>query len=238
MLWYEFAGVDSRSLGVYLSKPLEIPAAERQMRFEEVPGRAGALRIDIGGYIDVDATIEGFLRDGDKMSAVRAWMQGAGDLVLSTAPERFYRIQVVGEVETPRAGRGLLSRTMTIPIRVSPFRYHREATPGKNDAIITVSPHTIPNPGTAESAPKIKIEGTGDVVLTIGTQIVEIDGLEDGIIIDSELGDCFNLTESALLNGKVTLMDDDFPTLTPGANIISWTGNVTKITITPRWRDV
>ena len=82
------------------------------------------------------------------------------------------------------------------------------------------------------------MEGAGDVVLAIGTQVVEIEGLEDGIIIDSELGDCFNLTESALLNGKVTLMDDGFPTLAPGANIISWTGNVTKVTVTPRWRDL
>lgn len=76
------------------------------------------------------------------------------------------------------------------------------------------------------------------MVLTIGTQIVEINGLEDGIIVDSELGDCFDLTQTALLNSKVTLMDDSFPMLAPGANIISWTGDVTKITITPRWRDL
>ena len=32
---------------------------------------------------------------------------------------------------------------------------------------------------------------------------------------------------------------DDFPTLAPGANILSWTGTgVTGITITPRWRDL
>ena len=31
---------------------------------------------------------------------------------------------------------------------------------------------------------------------------------------------------------------DDFPTLAPGANILSWTGGVTKITVTPRWRDL
>ncbi len=80
------------------------------------------------------------------------------------------------------------------------------------------------NPGTYKSAPRIKITGTGTAVLTIGTQIVEVDDLGGGIIIDSELGECFNLTETALLNGKVTLMDEDFPTLQPGANIISWTG--------------
>ena len=67
-LWYTFAGVDSRTMGVYLVEPLEIPAAERQMRFEEVPGRAGALAIDQGGYLDVDATLEAYMRDGAQMS--------------------------------------------------------------------------------------------------------------------------------------------------------------------------
>ena len=236
-LWFTFNGTDSRDMGVYLTVPLEIPAAEKQMRFEEVPGRAGALSIDQGGYLDVDATLEGFMQSGGNMGAVRAWMQGTGDLMLSTDTTRFYKARVVGEVETPRTARGLGTRNLTVPLRVSPFRYHVEASDG-NDAEITTSPHTLTNPGTYKSAPRIKVEGTGDVVLTIGTQIVEIEGLEDGIIIDSELGDCFNLTESALLNGKVTLMDEDFPMLAPGANIISWTGNVTKVTVTPRWRDL
>ena len=60
-------------MGVYLTVPLEIPAAEKQMRFEEVPGRAGALSIDQGGYLDVDATLEGFMQSGGNMGAVRAW---------------------------------------------------------------------------------------------------------------------------------------------------------------------
>ena len=76
-------------------------------------------------------------------------------------------------------------------------------------------------------------------MLTIGTQIVEVDDVGGGIIIDSELGECFDLTETQLKNSVVTLMDDAFPTLAPGANIISWTGDgVTKITVTPRWRDL
>lgn len=239
-LWFSFKGMDSREMGVYLVEPLEIPAAERQMRFEEVPGRAGALAIDQGGFLDVDATMEAYMRDGTRMSAVRAWMQGAGELILSTDATRFYRARVAGEVETPRSGRGLTSRGLTVPLRVSPFRYHVPAAGEDGDDVpLTSSPATVTNPGTYASAPRIKVEGTGNVVLTIGTQIVEVENLEDGIIIDSELGDCFNLTETALLNHKVTLMDDEFPTLAPGANIISWTGDgVTKITVTPRWRDL
>lgn len=31
-------------------------------------------------------------------------------------------------------------------------------------------------------------------------------------------------------------MSGDFPTLLPGSNAISWTGNVTKVVIQPNWR--
>ena len=239
-MWFTFKDVDSREMGVYLVEPLEIPAAERQMRFEEVPGRAGALVIDQGGYLDVDATLEAYMRDGAQMSAVRAWMQGEGELILSTDATRYYKARVVGEVETPRSGRGLSSRGLTVPLRVSPFRYHVPASGESGDDVpLDGNPDTVTNPGTYKSAPRIKITGTGTAVLTIGTQIVEVDDLGGGVILDSELRECFNLTETALLNGKVTLMDEDFPTLTPGANIISWTGTgVTGITITPRWRDL
>lgn len=239
-MWFTFKDVDSREMGVYLVEPLEIPAAERQMRFEEVPGRAGALVIDQGGYLDVDATLEAYMRDGAQMSAVRAWMQGAGELILSTDATRYYKARVVGEVETPRSGRGLSSRGLTVPLRVSPFRYHVLASGESGDDVpLDGNPDTVTNPGTYESAPRIKITGTGTAVLTIGTQIVEVDDLGGGIIIDSELGECFNLDETQLKNSVVTLMDEDFPTLQPGANIISWTGTgVTGITITPRWRDL
>ena len=107
------------------------------------------------------------------------------------------------------------------------------------DVEITATSHTVSNPGTYKSAPRIKITGTGTAVLTIGTQIVEVDDLGGGVILDSELGECFNLDETQLKNSVVTLMDEDFPTLEPGANIISWTGDgVTKVTVTPRWRDL
>ena len=131
-----------------------------------------------------------------------------------------------------------VNQNFTVTFDCQPFLYHFEATPGEDDVEITASPTTLTNPGTYKSAPKIKLEGAGDVGLMIGTQIVEIAGLEGGIVIDSELCDCFNLSETALSNSQVTIVGDDFPTLAPGANIISWTGEVTKITVTPRWRDL
>ena len=73
----------------------------------------------------------------------------------------------------------------------------------------------------------------------IGDQQIEIDGLEAGapIIIDSQLMECMNAEESELKNSMVSM--DEFPRLKPGANAVSWTGEITEFKVEkPRWRDI
>lgn len=236
-VWFEFAGARNTEKGVrLLSLPVRYHPAERG-ELVQVPGRDGYLWAPDGAYNNVLTRVQCQTADDADMAIVSAWLRGEGKLRFSDDPNRFYRARVTKEFSQSAAINRFVNQAFTVTFDCQPFLYHVEAEDG-DDAEITASPHTLTNPGTYKSAPRIKVEGTGNAVLTIGTQIVEIEGLEDGIIIDSELGDCFNLTESALLNGKVTLMDDDFPTLAPGANIISWTGTVTKVTVTPRWRDL
>ena len=61
--------------------------------------------------------------------------------------------------------------------------------------------------------------------------IVELDGITDSITLDTPLMEAYKDTTS--MNSCVS---GDFPTLLPGSNAISWTGNVTKIVIQPNWR--
>ena len=233
-VWFEFAGARNTEKGVrLLSMPVRYHPAERG-ELVEVPGRSGYLWSADGGFDNVLTRVQCQTTDDADMAIVSAWLRGAGELRFSDDPDRFYRARVTKEFSRSAAMNRFVNQSFTVTFDCQPFLYHKSA----QDVKITASPTTILNPGTCKSAPRFKIEGEGDVVLTIGTQIVEIEGLEDGIIIDSELGDCFDLTETALLNGKVTLVDDNFPALAPGENIVSWTGNVTKITVTPRWRDL
>ena len=228
-----FRGIDSRDVGVVIEDMCDVHRPKRNVQTTQVPGRDGRLTQDEGTYdtYTISAKINCF---GAPLSDVYAWLNGAGDLILGDEATRSIRASATAQIKNTRFRCDGCYDSLQVTFDCQPFRYHV----GAQDVEITASPTTLINPGTCKSAPRIQVEGTGDVVLTIGTQIVEIEGLEDGIIIDSELGDCFNLTETALLNGKVTLMDEDFPTLAPGANIISWTGDVTKITVTPRWRDL
>lgn len=239
-LWFSFNGKKSTDMGVSL---LEIPVRKRpELKGKEidVPGRSGKLWQPEDAYDDIEFNILMRTAPGADFIAIRSWLTGTGDLIISDMQDRFYcsaRLNAETEYSRylPKCGMWEFDLRVVAP----PFLYHVPAAGESGDDVtITSSPDTVTNPGTYKSAPQMTIEGTGNIVLTIGTQIVEIEELEDGIIIDSEMGDCFDLTKTRLLNDKVTLMDDDFPTLAPGANIISWTGTVTKITITPRWRDL
>ena len=233
-VWFEFAGARNTDKGVrLLSLPVRYHPAERG-ELIQVPGRDGYLWAADGAYDNVLTRVQCQTADDADMAAVSAWLRGAGELRFSDDPDRCYRARVTKEFSRSAAMNRFVNQTFTVTFDCQPFLYHREVA----DIILTASPATITNPGTYKSAPRLTIEGTGDAALTIGTQIVEVTELAGGVIIDSELGECFDLTQSMLLNGKVTLLDDGFPVLQPGANIISWTGAVTKITIAPRWRDL
>lgn len=234
--YFIFRGIDSRNIGVVVEDMFDVHRPKRNVQTIQVPGRDGRLTQDDGTYDTY--TISGKVNCfGAPLSGVYAWLSGSGDLILGDEPTRSIRASATAQVKNTRFRCDGCYDSLQVSFECQPFRYHIEQTEG-DDVIITASPGTVTNPGTYKSAPQMTIEGTGNIVLTIGTQIVEIEELEDGIIIDSEMGDCFDLTKTRLLNSQVTLMDDEFPTLAPGANIISWTGIVEKITITPRWRDV
>ena len=234
--YFIFRGIDSRDIGVVVEDMFDVHRPKRNVQTVQVPGRDGRLTQDDGTYDTY--TISGKINCfGAPLSDVYAWLSGSGDLILGDEPTRSIRASATAQIKNTRFRFDGCYDSLQVSFECQPFRYHIEQTEG-DDVIITSSPHTVTNPGTYKSAPQMTIEGTGNIVLTIGTQIVEIEELEDGIIIDSEMGDCFDLTKTRLLNSQVTLMDDEFPTLQPGANIISWTGTVTKITITPRWRDL
>ena len=80
--------------------------------------------------------------------------------------------------------------------------------------------------------PVITMEGNGDIDLTVGEVTLGIAGLASSITIDVPqrlaYKDGINLTGS--------LTGDEWPTLPVETTAVSWTGNVSRLTITPNWR--
>ena len=77
-------------------------------------------------------------------------------------------------------------------------------------------------------------------VFTVGTQpncsnltITELENISDSITLDTPLVEAYQGVSS--MNSHVS---GDYPVLLPGPNAISWSGNVSRVLIQPRWRDL
>lgn len=109
-----------------------------------------------------------------------------------------------------------------------PFKY------AVDNSLISIgaSGSVVNNPGSLESKPIITVYGSGNINLNINNQAVELLGVNNKIIINSELMDCYDDALSNL-NHK---MNGEFPSLDIGNNHITWTGNVNKVEVHPNWR--
>ena len=72
---------------------------------------------------------------------------------------------------------------------------------------------------------------SGNAQIIIGGTYFELSSINDTVTIDTPLMETY--MDYTSYNAH---MSGDYPKLLAGNNIISWTGNVDHITITPNWR--
>ena len=136
---------------------------------------------------------------------------------------------MANQIEFTKILRNHENRAFTVNFRCQPFWY-QENVP---EITITTSGTFVTNPGSVYSEPVITVHGSGEITLMVGMTIVELDGITDSITLDTPLMEAYKGVTS--MN---SCMSGDFPTLLPGSNVISWTGNVTKVVIQPNWRQL
>lgn len=210
--------VSSADYGLCLYERPIIPTPERDVESVFVRGRNGSLTKKYA-WMDMTMQVTLNLMEDDLKPEIRAlkpWLLNATKLQLSDDHVYYEVINVsVGEIETEIAEYGVFDVTFTL----RPFQYV-DKTP-----VTLTATGTIYNPGTETALPYIKVTGSGAVTLDINGRNIGMT-LTDYIEIDSELGYAFRGTAGAdnLINGEL-------PILTPGNNVISWTGTVTSVQI-------
>lgn len=228
-----YNGVSSATLGMYLAEEPTITQPERQVDTITVPGRAGEVIIDKGGLKDVKTELKCYIRDVAKLPQAMAYLTGSGKLTISTDAGHEYRAYFPGGAEADRLIRNLAAREITVPVRLKPYRYR---IPEAADITLTTG-GIVANPGTAKSAPRIAITCTGTGTLYIGTAYsIDLEGLTGGCIVDTDAMDVYAMDGITPMYSGVSM--EDFPFLAPGNNNISWTGDISGVKITPRWRDL
>lgn len=230
--WFEFKGIRSDEMGICLrTMPIRFLPG-RNITRKTISGRDGALAYGDGRYKDISVRQECDARDETKLSQIAAWLTGSGDLRFSDEPDRVYQASVEKEFSRASIAARFAGQRFTVNFTCAPFK---KLYPEAQDIILAANGY-VSNPGTVPSLPKIVISGDGEFTLTIGEQTMYFTGVENGIVVDSELMDAMDIDKTRFLNDRIS---GDFFEIQPGYNTVEWevtSGEITAIKITPRWR--
>ena len=231
MFSFNFRGKNSFSdYGVYISKRPSIPSPKRRITNIVIPGKSSSLRFDENTYEDITIALECSIKDDilpNKIDEIKEWLlsYGESDLVFSNQHNKKYIAQVVNVIDFTQVLKYISKFVIVFNCR--PFKYEVES-----DVIEMTAEGSVTNPGSISSEPIIKIFGSGDINLTINSEVIKLKEVTNHIILDSVQQNCYNEAIDNL-NNK---MNGEFPKFEVGENNISWTGAVSKVEVIPNWR--
>lgn len=246
--WFTWRGKDSRELGVIVTSVPPHVYAEERMNQVTILGRPGVLLIPEGeGIYNPYIKSIGIANRGTvDYREITAWLRGSGDLVLSTEPHYVYEARILNESMAER--QFLANYSGQVDFLVQPMKKEYPPEPvvpitasGDGETEITAR-------GDVPARPVYRIEGTGEIVLTVGDATedgtgsvlsIDLDTGMDGFVVDTDAAMVTSLDGTENLCSLCELFYNGFRGLwlpVGETTTISWTGSVTSVSIDPRWR--
>lgn len=225
----EFAGVTSHALGIILPEYYGRKLPSRRITTKTVPGKQGSILEDEKVYDNyTDQYTLYWLPENTSDDQVFSWLNQDGyhRLVDSRFPE-VYRMARVASVDEVENHRDCYHET-----KVS-FDCQPQSFLLSGQSVLEVSQSSwMLNPTGYTALPLIEVIGQGPAELTVGDVTVSIlYSPNEVLFIDSDTQNAYDST--GYQNKNISAME--FPSLKAGKTQISWTGNITKVNITPRW---
>lgn len=224
-----FRGVDNQSMRCVVTSYPTIPVPPERGEWQTVLGREGQLWQGEGVADEATLSVNLWLRPDANIGAVRAWLSGAGQLKFG-AWDFSVHARVSAQIPiTPSPYNDGWTCTVTFSAHPAWYVY-----PPAADITITSSGTVIAGQGHANAKPIITVYGSGDVILSVGGKSYGINDLSGSITLDSEYPTAYSGDQ--LATHKLDEFADGWPELKPDHTAISWTGTVSRVVITPRWR--
>ena len=224
-------GVDARSVGIYLQKPIVFSEAVPNIESKTIPGRNGDLIFDTGSYKNRSGSVSCFCLQEDVETAVssagRFLMRKKGYRRLETSndPNHYWMARVEN------------SPQMEMRIRVlAPFDISFDCKPqrflksGENAVVFTAS-GSLSNQYGQTALPLITLHGQGTGTLTIASCVVDVKNLDGVLYLDSDTQNAYNNNG----NQNMNINAPTFPTLPDGETQITFSGGIERVEIVPRW---
>ena len=227
--WFEWNDVRCTEHGIHVLEQPVLMLPNERTTFVDVPGRSGSLTVLEGDAVcdDLVLTAQCMVENLERYEEIASYLRGSGRVTFANRPEGYYEARIVNQIPFEKILRGNPHRTFAVNFRCKPFWY-AESAPA---ITVTQSGTFVTNPGNVYAEPVITVYGSGTITLMVGMSIADLSGIAGSITLDTPLMEAYSGVTS--MNSA---MSGEFPVLLPGANAISWTGNVSKVVIEPHWR--
>lgn len=232
MFYFIFNNKKNIDLGIKVVKRPNIPIPERNIELKSLKGRDGSLTRDYKTYNDIKISVSLNFISGEndfinKGAKIADWLYNITDnkLIFSDNDKFYYKVKKIECKDIERSLKVIGKFTVTFVC--DPYKYYID----NNEIEITNSTEIVSPILVESSKPLITVFGTGDINLTINNKRVQLEKVDENLIINSSILECYKEKEN--LNYK---MSGEFPILKNGENTINIEGNIKSIKIKPNWR--
>lgn len=226
--WFIWNGIKCTEYGIHVSEhpPITFPA--ERSTFKNIPGRSGSLTIleDDDVYDDMLLTCTCIIDNTNSLPDIAEWLRGSGTVTFANRQGGFYYARVVNQIPFEKILRGHPNRSFAVNFRCKPFFYLDDSP-----TYTLTKTSFLTNPGAVRAEPIITVFGNGNITLMVGTTIMELTGVNGSITLDTPRMEayCGNVSENMKVSGE-------YPLLGTGATAVSWSGDVSRVTVQPNWR--
>ena len=234
MHFLTFAGKSSHDFGLRISGEGIYNRPQRKYAKHDVPGRNGSLIIDEDCFENIEITYPAFVID-DMPQRVEEFANYMGSFagyqrIENTYEPNTYRLgQYVGGLDITTKGYMNRQGQFDIAFNCKPQRFLKS---GEIPVIFTENGGNIWNRTNFATQPFIRVYITGDGTVGIGDYLITLNDIDDYVDIDCELMDAYKGYIN--YNPNISFNADSFK-IPSGVNGVSFTGDVTRVEITPRY---
>ena len=227
-----FAGKSTLEMGVLISGEGTYNAPERNVEEQEVAGRNGKLLFDMGNFKNIVVNYPAYIKKDlpDRASELFNYLasfEGYQRLEDTYHPYEYRMARYISSVEVSPEGYKNRSGGFTLSFDCKPQRFLKSG----EEPIAYIANGKIYNRTLFPAKPFLRIYGTGEGTVGIGSETIIISAISTYMDIDCEIMDAYKGATNC--NGNVSFTDDII--IRPGEVGVALTGNITRVDITPRW---
>ena len=229
LLYFKWKGTNSNTKHIRVQAKAPIIRPEERVEHVTIPGRAGELTQVEGEHIynSYIQTLTLIVDGKTNVPAAEEWLTGEGYVTFDTQPTLQQRARIINAVTFSKHSHNL-------DYWVGDVQFYCEPIKGliaEENIEVTSSGTSLSNPGNMVALPLMEVTGSGAVSISCGGKTIVIPDLTSGWVIDCE-------NRWILENGvqQFNAWTGDFPRIPTGTSTFLFTGSISKIKITPRWR--